>query len=181
MRGAARRRGVVLVGRDQDDSGVWRRAVEIGADHAINYKTSDFAEEVKRLTGGVRSLLKTNGAELLATDPQLAAHALHASTIRLSSSAEYRTGAGAYAPIPPVFGPRSPSSSRRRRRGSTTSEDAVAEALGPRILADTGERYVELFDRLEAGRAVSVDFAERSDGSSIRKQRQRGELFSRRR
>jgi cyanophycinase len=30
--------------------------------------------------------------------------------------------------------------------------------------ADTGQRYVELFDRLEAGRAVSVDFAERADG-----------------
>ena len=30
--GAARRRGVMLVGRDQDDPDVWRRAVEIGAD-----------------------------------------------------------------------------------------------------------------------------------------------------
>ncbi|GAA2581875.1 septum formation initiator [Streptomyces lienomycini] len=35
MRGAVRRRGVVLVGRDQDDSGVWQRAVEIGADHVL--------------------------------------------------------------------------------------------------------------------------------------------------
>ncbi|GAA2448826.1 septum formation initiator [Streptomyces glaucus] len=35
VRGAARRRGVVLVGRDQDDPGVWRRAVEIGADHVL--------------------------------------------------------------------------------------------------------------------------------------------------
>ncbi|OIJ89738.1 septum site-determining protein Ssd [Streptomyces colonosanans] len=33
--GAARRRGVVLVARDQDDSDVWRRAVEIGADHVL--------------------------------------------------------------------------------------------------------------------------------------------------
>ncbi|WP_149180908.1 septum site-determining protein Ssd [Streptomyces sp. TRM49041] len=31
-RGAVRRRGVLLVGRDQDDPDVWRRAVEIGAD-----------------------------------------------------------------------------------------------------------------------------------------------------
>ncbi|WP_228979752.1 septum site-determining protein Ssd [Streptomyces sp. DH12] len=31
-RGTARRRGVLLVGRDQDDPDVWRRAVEIGAD-----------------------------------------------------------------------------------------------------------------------------------------------------
>lgn len=31
-------------------------------------------------------------------------------------------------------------------------------------LADTGARYEELFDRLEAGRAVSIDFAAREDG-----------------
>ncbi|KAF0650855.1 hypothetical protein K701_05615 [Streptomyces fradiae ATCC 10745 = DSM 40063] len=31
-RGLTRRSGVVLVGRDQDDAGVWRHAVEIGAD-----------------------------------------------------------------------------------------------------------------------------------------------------
>ncbi|MFY1678099.1 MULTISPECIES: septum site-determining protein Ssd [unclassified Streptomyces] len=35
MRGAGRRRGVVLVGRDPDDAGVWQRAVEIGADHVL--------------------------------------------------------------------------------------------------------------------------------------------------
>lgn len=35
VRGAVRRRGVVLVGRDQDDSGIWQRAVEIGADHVL--------------------------------------------------------------------------------------------------------------------------------------------------
>ncbi|WP_206341794.1 septum site-determining protein Ssd [Streptomyces ureilyticus] len=35
VRGAGRRRGVVLVGRDQDDPGVWQRAVEIGADHVL--------------------------------------------------------------------------------------------------------------------------------------------------
>ncbi|MEU6992974.1 septum site-determining protein Ssd [Streptomyces sp. NPDC046465] len=35
VRGAARRRGVVLVGRDQDDPDVWRRAVEIGADQVL--------------------------------------------------------------------------------------------------------------------------------------------------
>ncbi|WP_255953310.1 septum site-determining protein Ssd [Streptomyces odontomachi] len=35
LRGAARRTGLILVGRDQDDPGVWRRAVEIGADHVL--------------------------------------------------------------------------------------------------------------------------------------------------
>ncbi|MGW6457243.1 septum site-determining protein Ssd [Streptomyces sp. NPDC055078] len=34
-RGAARRRGVLLVGRDQDDPDVWRYAVEIGADSVL--------------------------------------------------------------------------------------------------------------------------------------------------
>jgi secretion/DNA translocation related CpaE-like protein len=33
--GAPRRRGVVLIGRDQDDSEVWKRAVLIGADHVL--------------------------------------------------------------------------------------------------------------------------------------------------
>ncbi|MGV8931128.1 MAG: cyanophycinase [Luteimonas sp.] len=32
-------------------------------------------------------------------------------------------------------------------------------------LPDTGQRYEELFDRLEAGRARSIDFATREDGS----------------
>ncbi|MCM2391172.1 septum site-determining protein Ssd [Streptomyces albipurpureus] len=34
-RGAVRRRGVLLVGRDQDDPDVWRLAVEIGADSVL--------------------------------------------------------------------------------------------------------------------------------------------------
>ncbi|MEU9202416.1 septum site-determining protein Ssd [Streptomyces sp. NPDC048332] len=34
-RGAARRRGVMLVGRDQDAPDVWRRAVEIGAEYVL--------------------------------------------------------------------------------------------------------------------------------------------------
>lgn len=33
--GAARRPGVLLVGRDLDDHGVWRRAVDLGADHVL--------------------------------------------------------------------------------------------------------------------------------------------------
>ncbi|MFF1835067.1 septum site-determining protein Ssd [Streptomyces sp. NPDC058231] len=34
-RGAVRRRGVMLVGHDQDTPDVWRRAVEIGAEHVL--------------------------------------------------------------------------------------------------------------------------------------------------
>jgi putative PIG3 family NAD(P)H quinone oxidoreductase len=39
---------IVTAGSDEKCA----RAVEIGAAHAINYRTSDFVEEVKRLTGG---------------------------------------------------------------------------------------------------------------------------------
>lgn len=35
LRGAVRRRDVLLVGRDLDDQGVWRRAVDVGADHVL--------------------------------------------------------------------------------------------------------------------------------------------------
>jgi secretion/DNA translocation related CpaE-like protein len=35
VRGLARRTGVLLVGRDLDDQDVWRRAVDIGADHVL--------------------------------------------------------------------------------------------------------------------------------------------------
>ncbi|MET8580446.1 septum site-determining protein Ssd [Streptomyces collinus] len=64
VRAAPRRRGVVLVGRDQDDSGVWKRAVQIGADHVLMLpdgeqwlvdRIADVAEGVGRpaLTVGV--------------------------------------------------------------------------------------------------------------------------------
>jgi secretion/DNA translocation related CpaE-like protein len=77
VRGAARRRGVVLVGRDQDDSGVWRRAVEIGADHVLVLpdgeqwlvdRIADVAEGVGRpaLTVGVLGGRGGAGASTLA-------------------------------------------------------------------------------------------------------------------
>ncbi|MFD8687687.1 septum site-determining protein Ssd [Streptomyces sp. NPDC059651] len=40
-RGAARRRGVMLVGRDQDAPEVWRRAVEIGAEYVLRLPDSE--------------------------------------------------------------------------------------------------------------------------------------------
>lgn len=39
---------IVTAGSDEKCA----RAVEIGADHALNYRSDDFAEEVKRITGG---------------------------------------------------------------------------------------------------------------------------------
>ncbi|MEV5611463.1 septum site-determining protein Ssd [Streptomyces sp. NPDC052225] len=77
LRGVARRRGVVLVGRDQDDSGVWRRAVEIGADHVLMLpdgeqwlmdRIADVVEDVGRpaLTVGVIGGRGGAGASTLA-------------------------------------------------------------------------------------------------------------------
>lgn len=77
VRGAGRRPGVVLVGRDQDDSGVWRRAVEIGADHVLMLpdgeqwlvdRIADVAEGVGRpaLTVGVIGGRGGAGASTLA-------------------------------------------------------------------------------------------------------------------
>ncbi|MFE9029214.1 septum site-determining protein Ssd [Streptomyces iakyrus] len=77
VRGAVRRRGVVLVGRDQDDSGVWRRAVEIGAEHVLMLpdgeqwlvdRIADVAEGVGRpaLTVGVIGGRGGAGASTLA-------------------------------------------------------------------------------------------------------------------
>ncbi|WP_240659873.1 septum site-determining protein Ssd [Streptomyces sp. WAC 01529] len=77
LRGAARRRGIVLVGRDQDDSGVWQRAVEIGADHVLLLpdgeqwlvdRIADVAEGVGRpaLTVGVIGGRGGAGASTLA-------------------------------------------------------------------------------------------------------------------
>lgn len=44
------------------------RATELGADHAINYKTQDFAGEVKRITGGkgVQAVLDMVGGDYVA-------------------------------------------------------------------------------------------------------------------
>ncbi|WP_345044635.1 septum site-determining protein Ssd [Streptomyces sannanensis] len=77
VRGAVRRPGVFLVGRDQDDPDVWRRAVEIGADHVLRLpdaeqwlvdRIADAAEGVGRqaLTVGVIGGRGGSGASTLA-------------------------------------------------------------------------------------------------------------------
>ncbi|MEV4331464.1 septum site-determining protein Ssd [Streptomyces sp. NPDC049597] len=76
-RGATRRQGVLLVGRDQDDPDVWRRAVEIGADSVLRLpdgegwlvdRIADVAEGVGRqaLTVGVIGGRGGAGASTLA-------------------------------------------------------------------------------------------------------------------
>ncbi|WP_416485886.1 septum site-determining protein Ssd [Streptomyces sp. CL12] len=75
--GAARRRQVVLIGRDQDDPDVWRRGMEIGADHVLILpegeqwlvdRIADVAEGVGRpaLTVGVIGGRGGAGASTLA-------------------------------------------------------------------------------------------------------------------
>ncbi|MEU6484511.1 septum site-determining protein Ssd [Streptomyces sp. NPDC046887] len=54
-RGAARRSGVLLVGRDQDDPGVWRRAVEIGADCVLRLPDAE-SWLVDRIADGVEGV-----------------------------------------------------------------------------------------------------------------------------
>ncbi|MFM9372347.1 septum site-determining protein Ssd [Streptomyces sp. Da 82-17] len=77
VRGATRRRGVCLVGHDQDDPMVWQRAVEIGADHVLRLpdaeewlvdRIADVAEGVGRpaLTVGVLGGRGGAGASTLA-------------------------------------------------------------------------------------------------------------------
>ncbi len=77
LRGAARRRGILLIGRDQDDPDVWRRAVEIGAEDVLCLpdaeprlvdRIADVAEGVGRqaLTVGVLGGRGGAGASTLA-------------------------------------------------------------------------------------------------------------------
>lgn len=77
-RGAARRRGVLLVGHDQDNPDVWRRAVEIGADCVLRLpdaenwlvdRIADVVEGVGRqaMTVGVIGGRGGAGASTLAT------------------------------------------------------------------------------------------------------------------
>ncbi|QGZ49656.1 MULTISPECIES: septum site-determining protein Ssd [Streptomyces] len=83
-RGAARRHGVMLVGRDEDDPDVWRRAVEIGADCVLRLpdaeswlvdRIADAAEGVgcQALTVGVIGGRGGAGASTLACALALAA------------------------------------------------------------------------------------------------------------
>ncbi|NED82700.1 septum formation initiator [Streptomyces sp. SID11233] len=53
--GAARRRGVMLVGRDRDEPDVWRRAVEIGAEYVLRLPDSEnwLVDQIANATEGV--------------------------------------------------------------------------------------------------------------------------------
>lgn len=79
--------------------GKCRRALEIGAAHAINYRTQDFVEEVKRVTGGkgARVVLDMIGGDYLARN--LACLAEEGRHVSIAA----QRGAKAEIPIWPVM------------------------------------------------------------------------------
>ncbi|MFJ8862963.1 septum site-determining protein Ssd [Streptomyces sp. NPDC102451] len=62
-RGAPRRPGVMLVGRDQDDPDVWRRAVEIGAEYVLRLPDSEgwLVDQIANAVEGVGRTALTVG------------------------------------------------------------------------------------------------------------------------
>ncbi|TXS65505.1 septum site-determining protein Ssd [Streptomyces sp. sk2.1] len=62
-RGAARRQGVMLVGREQDDPDVWRRAVEIGAEYVLRLPDSEgwLVDQIANAVEGVGRAALTVG------------------------------------------------------------------------------------------------------------------------
>ncbi|MEU0147529.1 septum site-determining protein Ssd [Streptomyces sp. NPDC006288] len=63
FRGMPRRRGVMLVGRDQDDPDVWRRAVEIGAEYVLRLPDSEvwLVDQIANAAEGVGGAALTVG------------------------------------------------------------------------------------------------------------------------
>ncbi|WP_326694311.1 septum site-determining protein Ssd [Streptomyces sp. NBC_01766] len=63
VRGSARRAGVYLVGKDQDDPAVWQRAVEIGADHVLRLPDAEgwLVERIADVSEGVGQQALTVG------------------------------------------------------------------------------------------------------------------------
>ncbi|WP_394438163.1 septum site-determining protein Ssd [Streptomyces sp. SGAir0957] len=187
LRGLARRRGVVLVGRDQDDPGVWQRAVEIGADHVLMLpdgeqwlmdRIADVAEGVGRpaVTVGVIGGRGGAGASTLAC--ALAVEAARAGRRTLLVDADPLGGGldvllGGEA----VDGLRWPAFSQSRGRvGSTALEESLPRLHDVRLLSwDRGDlasvppeavRAVLAAGRRRGG-AVVVDLPRRVDAGSV--------------
>ncbi|MHC0431989.1 septum site-determining protein Ssd [Streptomyces sp. O3] len=154
VRGAARRRGVCLVGRDQDDPAVWQRAVEIGADHVLRLpdaeqwlvdRIADVAEGVGRqaLTVGVIGGRGGAGASTLAC--ALAVTAARAGRRTMLIDAD-PLGGGADVLLggESVQGLRWPAFAHSRGRlGSGALEESLPELHALRVLSwDRGDSVV---------------------------------------
>ncbi|MEU6390128.1 septum site-determining protein Ssd [Streptomyces sp. NPDC046939] len=187
LRGLARRRGVVLVGRDQDDPGVWQRAVEIGADHVLMLpdgeqwlmdRIADVVEGVGRpaLTVGVVSGRGGAGASTLACALAVAAAKAGRRTLLIDAD-PLGGGLDVLLGGEAVDGLRWPAFAQSRGRvGSTALEESLPQLHDLRLLSwDRGDlasvppeavRAVLAAARRRGG-AVVVDLPRRVDAGSV--------------
>ncbi|MGY0485805.1 septum site-determining protein Ssd [Streptomyces sp. WG-D5] len=187
LRGVARRRGVILVGRDQDDSGVWRRAVEIGADHVLVLpdgeqwlmdRIADVAEGVGRpaLTVGVLGGRGGAGASTLACALAVASARAGRRTLLVDAD-PLGGGLDVLLGGEAVEGLRWPAFAESRGRvGATALEESLPRLHDLRVLSwDRGELAAVPSEAVRAvlaagrrrGGTVVVDLPRRVDAGSV--------------
>ncbi|WP_018531997.1 septum site-determining protein Ssd [Streptomyces sp. HmicA12] len=187
LRGAARRRGVLLVGRDQDDPGVWRRAVEIGADHVLMLpdaeewlmdRIADVAEGVGRpaLTVGVVGGRGGAGASTLSCALAVASAKAGRRTLLVDAD-PLGGGLDVLLGGEAADGLRWPAFAQSRGRvGSTALEESLPRLHGLRVLSwDRGDLSAVPPEAVRAvlaagrrmGGVVVVDLPRRVDAGSV--------------
>ncbi|MFZ3569749.1 septum site-determining protein Ssd [Streptomyces sp. BH097] len=187
LRGVSRRHGVILVGRDQDDSGVWRRAVEIGADHVLVLpdgeqwlmdRIADVAEGVGRpaLTVGVLGGCGGAGASTLACALAVASARSGRRTLLVDAD-PLGGGLDVLLGGEAVDGLRWPAFAESRGRvGSTALEESLPRLHDLRVLSwDRGDLAAVPSEAVRAvlaagrrrGGVVVVDLPRRVDAGSV--------------
>ncbi|QNS05530.1 septum site-determining protein Ssd [Streptomyces xanthii] len=187
LRGAPRRHGVVLVGRDQDDPGVWRRAVEIGADHVLMLpdgeqwlmdRIADVAEGVGRpaLTIGVLGGRGGAGASTLAAALAVASARAGRRTLLVDAD-PLGGGLDVLLGGEAADGLRWPAFAQSRGRvGATALEESLPALHGLRLLSwDRGDLAAVPPEAVRAvlaaarrrGGTVVVDLPRRIDAGSV--------------